>query len=207
MGRLEEYRRKRRFDKTPEPPPKKARAAGNRFVVQKHAARRLHYDLRLEIEGTLVSWAVPKGPPLNPADKRLAMQTEDHPLEYAGFEGNIPEGQYGAGTVMVWDTGSYEVEGELPAAKQLARGELKFILHGQKLRGGFVLVKLRRGEKGFVVEPDRRAAIALAVSSAGEGDAVLVAGKGHEPYQLVGKERLPFSDRDEARRALGIPLR
>jgi len=154
MGRLEEYRRKRRFDRTPEPPPKKARAgglpaqAGNRFVVQKHAARRLHYDFRLEIGGALVSWAVPKGPSLNPADKRLAVQTEDHPLDYAGFEGVIPEGQYGAGTVMVWDQGTYEVEGALSAQEQLARGELKVVLNGQKLRGGFVLVKLRRGEKG-----------------------------------------------------------
>lgn len=160
MGRLENYRRKRRFDKTPEPPPKKARAgglpaqarrggqAGNRFVVQKHAARRLHYDFRLQIGGVLVSWAVPKGPSLNPADKRLAVQTEDHPLDYAGFEGMIPEGQYGAGTVMVWDQGTYEVEGDRPASAQLARGELKVVLHGQKLRGGFVLVKLRRGEKG-----------------------------------------------------------
>ncbi len=148
MPPLEEYRRKRRFDRTPEPAGKPARAAGNRFVVQKHAARRLHYDFRLEIEGVLVSWAVPKGPSLNPADKRLAVQTEDHPLDYGGFEGVIPAGQYGAGSVMVWDTGKYEMEGNGTASQQLARGELKFILRGRKLRGGFVLVKLKRSEKG-----------------------------------------------------------
>ncbi|HSC77005.1 MAG TPA: non-homologous end-joining DNA ligase, partial [Candidatus Acidoferrales bacterium] len=143
-----EYRRKRRFDKTPEPATGKPSARGNRFVVQKHAARRLHYDFRLEINGVLVSWAVPKGPSLNPADKRLAVQTEDHPLDYGGFEGTIPAGQYGAGSVMVWDTGTYEMEGDLSAPQQLARGELKFLLRGRKLRGGFVLVKLKRSEKG-----------------------------------------------------------
>ncbi len=149
MARLEEYKRKRRFDKTPEPAGAEARRVeGKRFVVQKHSARRLHYDFRLEINGVLVSWAVPKGPSLNPADKRLAVQTEDHPLEYGGFEGTIPAGQYGAGTVMVWDTGVYEVVGDKPASKQLAAGEIKFLLRGRKLRGGFVLVKIKRGEKG-----------------------------------------------------------
>src|SRR5574341_140780 len=131
MPRLEEYRRKRRFDKTPEPAGAKKRVGGNSFVVQKHAARRLHYDFRLEINGVLVSWAVPKGPSLNPADKRLAVQTEDHPLDYGGFEGVIPAGQYGAGTVMVWDAGKYEMEGDMTASQQLARGELKFILRGR----------------------------------------------------------------------------
>jgi bifunctional non-homologous end joining protein LigD len=145
---LEEYRRKRRFAKTPEPAGKGARPGGDQFVVQKHAARRLHYDFRLALNGVLKSWAVPKGPSLDPADKRLAVQTEDHPLDYANFEGIIPEGNYGAGTVMVWDCGAYRVEGEASAAQQLARGELKFSLDGQKLRGSFVLVKLRRSEKG-----------------------------------------------------------
>src|SRR5713226_7993354 len=98
------------------------------------------------MEGVLKSWAVPKGPSLNPADKRLAMQTEDHPVEYAAFEGVIPEGHYGAGEVIVWDRGTFAVEGDLPAAQQLERGELKFVLHGQKLRGGFVLVRLRRSD-------------------------------------------------------------
>jgi len=175
MEKLEEYRRKRRFDRTPEPPgavqqppkppsatkrlpnPKLAVLEGpatsglateNVFVVQKHAATRLHYDFRLAIDGTLKSWAVPKGPSLSTSDKRLAVQTEDHPLEYGGFEGKIPEGSYGAGTVMVWDRGSFLVEGTLDAERQLQKGELKFVLNGEKLRGSFVLVKLKHSEKG-----------------------------------------------------------
>ena len=149
MSKLEEYRRKRRFDLTPEPSGKDAQATfESTFVVQKHAARRLHYDFRLAINGTLKSWAVPKGPSLSSADKRLAVQTEDHPLEYGGFEGKIPEGSYGAGTVMVWDRGTFTVEGTLDARKQLEREEIKFNLNGQKLRGSFVLVKLRHSEKG-----------------------------------------------------------
>jgi bifunctional non-homologous end joining protein LigD len=142
MG-LEEYRKKRNFKETPEPAgTKKTTRKSTKlpiFVVQKHQATALHYDFRLEIEGVLVSWAVPKGPSLNPADKRLAVQTEDHPMEYANFEGVIPEGQYGAGTVMVWDKGAYETDGS--AAEQLAQGELKFVLHGKKLQGGFVLIR------------------------------------------------------------------
>jgi len=190
MGKLEEYRRKRKFDRTPEPAgepeePKKGEPAGpgparragtrlprpmpklrlevrpadeygNTFVVQKHSATRLHYDFRLAIDGTLKSWAVPKGPSQSQADKRLAVQTEDHPLEYGGFEGKIPEGNYGAGTVMVWDRGTFVVEGDpgkaqapVPdALQQLERGEIKFGLNGEKLRGSFVLVKIKRSEKG-----------------------------------------------------------
>src|SRR6266581_1238285 len=149
MAKLEEYQRKRQFDRTPEPSGKEpGPAKENTFVVQKHAARRLHYDFRLAINGTLKSWAVPKGPSLNSADKRLAVQTEDHPLDYAGFEGKIPEGSYGAGTVMVWDRGTFSVEGNLDALRQLERGEIKFNLNGEKLRGSFVLVKLKHSEKG-----------------------------------------------------------
>src|SRR5882672_2873872 len=121
---------------------------GDTFVVQKHRATRLHYDFRLAIDGTLKSWAVPKGPSQSHADKRLAVMTEDHPLDYANFEGKIPEGNYGAGTVMVWDRGTFQIEGALSALQQLAKGEIKFKLNGEKLRGSFVLVKLKHSEKG-----------------------------------------------------------
>jgi bifunctional non-homologous end joining protein LigD len=139
---LEEYRRKRRFSETPEPEGRTRRPSRRKamFVVQKHLASRLHYDFRLEIGGVLVSWAVPKGPSMNPTEKRLAMRTEDHPMEYARFEGVIPEGHYGAGKVLVWDTGTWEPDADLPEAEQLKRGEIKFTLHGRKLRGSFVLV-------------------------------------------------------------------
>jgi bifunctional non-homologous end joining protein LigD len=160
---LEEYKRKRRFEETPEPPPKVATTPGNRFVVQKHDATRLHYDFRLEMEGVLKSWAVPKGPSLDPADKRLAMQVEDHPVSYFDFEGNIPEGNYGAGSVMVWDVGTWQplspvqkdgkyLPGtESEAAAMLAKGDLKFRLNGKRLKGDFALVKMkgrRPGSKG-----------------------------------------------------------
>jgi bifunctional non-homologous end joining protein LigD len=148
MARLEEYRRKRRFDRTPEPSsPKAVPQFEGTFVVQKHAARRLHYDFRLAIDGVLKSWAVPKGPSLSPADKRMAVQTEDHPMSYADFEGNIPAGNYGAGTVMVWDRGRFRVEGQRGAKEQLEHGEIKFRLAGEKLSGGFVLVRTKRGDK------------------------------------------------------------
>jgi bifunctional non-homologous end joining protein LigD len=145
---LKEYQRKRKFQDTPEPAGDegaKARgaAAGGRFVIQKHAARRLHYDLRLEIDGTLKCWAVPKGPTLDPDEKRLAVMTEDHPLKYLEFEAVIPEGNYGAGTMIVWDTGVFRLEHDVPAGEQVERGELKFSLEGQKLHGSFVLVRLK----------------------------------------------------------------
>jgi bifunctional non-homologous end joining protein LigD len=158
---LAEYERKRKFEKTPEPKPVEERAgAGWHFVVQKHKATRLHYDFRLELDGVLKSWAVPKGPSLDPAEKRLAMEVEDHPVEYGGFEGRIPEGNYGAGTVMVWDRGTWEpVGGEgksdeeraALATAMLEKGDLKFELHGTKLKGSFVLAKMksrRPGSKG-----------------------------------------------------------
>ncbi len=148
MSRLEEYSRKRRFDRTPEPSSAKpAPQVEGTFVVQKHAARRLHYDFRLAIDGVLKSWAVPKGPSLNPADKRMAVETEDHPMSYADFEGIIPAGNYGAGTVMVWDRGRFRVEGQRGAQEQLVRGEIKFRLAGEKLAGSFVLVRTRSGQK------------------------------------------------------------
>jgi bifunctional non-homologous end joining protein LigD len=142
---LDEYNRKRDFEITSEPPGKPARKRGREreriFVIQKHAASRLHYDFRLELEGVLKSWSVPKGPSLDPKVKRLAMQTEDHPVEYASFEGIIPAGQYGGGTVLLWDRGTWEPQGD--PHKDLAAGNLKFLLKGDKLHGGFALVKLR----------------------------------------------------------------
>ena len=145
---LTEYKRKRRFGSTPEPAGGAKPPRGNSFVVQEHHATRLHYDFRLEVDGVMKSWAVPKGPSMNPGDKRLAIQTEDHPVEYAKFEGAIPAGNYGAGQVIIWDNGTFDVEGALPASKQIERGEIKFILYGKKLTGSFVLVKIRPRQPG-----------------------------------------------------------
>ena len=147
MKKLAEYRKKRHFDKTAEPAGTAERSSKKRFVIQKHAATRLHYDLRLEVDGVMKSWAVPKGPSLNPGDKRLAVHVEDHPLEYRKFEGVIPKGQYGGGEVIVWDQGTYELEGPLDADAQMARGDLKFILHGKKVRGSFVLVQIKSSKE------------------------------------------------------------
>ena len=157
---LEEYKRKRRFEETPEPPAKVEKKTGNRFVVQKHDATRLHYDFRLEMEGVLKSWAVPKGPSLDPADKRLAMQVEDHPVSYFDFEGTIPENNYGAGTVLVWDVGTWQplsptpVNGkyvagtEAEATAMIAKGDLKFRLNGKRLKGEFAMIKMRGRRPG-----------------------------------------------------------
>ncbi len=160
---LDEYKRKRRFEGTPEPPPKLEKRTQHRFVVQRHHATRLHYDFRLELEGVLKSWAVPKGPSLDPGDKRLAMQVEDHPVSYFDFEGTIPEGNYGAGTVMVWDVGQWQPLSPVPvngqyhpgtdqeALAMLEKGDLKFRLKGKRLNGDFALVHIkgrRPGSKG-----------------------------------------------------------
>jgi bifunctional non-homologous end joining protein LigD len=139
---LEEYNRKRDFAKTREPSGEvKATPGGNLFVIQKHAASRLHYDFRLELDGVLLSWSVPKGPSLDPAQKRLAVRVEDHPLDYAMFEGIIPKGQYGGGTVLLWDRGSWEPVGD--ARAMLRDGNLKFLLRGEKLHGKYALVKIK----------------------------------------------------------------
>ena len=149
MG-LETYRKKRRFARTPEPKGKvEATSADNLYVIHKHDASHLHYDLRLELDGVLKSWAVPKGPSLNPGAKRLAVHVEDHPIEYGSFEGIIPEGEYGGGTVMLWDRGTWEPEGD--PREGYAKGDFKFKLHGEKLKGSWVLARMKgkaRGEEG-----------------------------------------------------------
>ena len=146
-GMLAEYNRKRRFDVTPEPPGKPGRRktparSKLQFVVQKHRASHLHYDVRLEHEGVMLSWAVPKGPSPDPAVRRLAMMTEPHPMDYNEFEGVIPEGEYGGGTVMIWDRGTWTPESP-DVTRALAKGDLKFTLHGRKLKGSWVLVRTR----------------------------------------------------------------
>jgi len=139
---LQQYRRKRDFAKTPEPKGRAAKAPRRlRFVVQKHSARNLHYDFRLELDGVLVSWAVPKGPSLDPADKRLAVHVEDHPLDYANFEGVIPERQYGAGPVAIWDRGTWAPDGD--PRRGYREGHLKFTLHGEKLHGRWSLIRIK----------------------------------------------------------------
>lgn len=151
---LKDYNNKRKFDETTEPKGKTKKSKDQLiFVIQRHAASRLHYDFRLEMEGVLKSWAIPKGPSLNPEDKRLAMMVEDHPYDYKDFEGNIPEGNYGAGQVEIWDSGTYEpldetskLSDEKELLKELKAGSLKFILHGKKLKGEFALVKMKNAE-------------------------------------------------------------
>jgi len=163
--KLQQYKRKRNFDKTPEPAGRTGKSKELHFYVQKHAATNLHYDLRLELDGVLKSWAVPKGPPNDPSEKRLAVQVEDHPLEYGNFEGEIPKGNYGAGKVIVWDRGFYsslETE-DVNKSKKLLRqglsdGQIKIMLHGNKLKGGYALIQLKNQEANkwlFIKEKDR----------------------------------------------------
>ncbi|MGC4072020.1 MAG: non-homologous end-joining DNA ligase [Nibricoccus sp.] len=147
---LKEYSRKRNFRKTAEPAPKVDRGNRRRFVIQKHDATRLHYDFRLELGGTLKSWAVPKGLPLKHGDKRLAVHVEDHPVSYIAFEGTIPKGQYGGGTVMVWDEGTFETDDPHPL-KTLEQGKLHFTLRGKKLKGAWYLVRLRDGDEWLII--------------------------------------------------------
>ncbi|HEU4342707.1 MAG TPA: DNA polymerase ligase N-terminal domain-containing protein [Candidatus Binatia bacterium] len=158
FGRLAEYNRKRRFGVTPEPAGKIGAKNDKEleFVVQKHRASRLHYDFRLQHDGVMLSWAVPKGPSLDPSQKRFAMQTEDHPIEYNEFEGVIPEGEYGGGTVMIWDRGTWEPEVE-DVDRALAKGDLKFTLKGKKLRGSWVLVRMRDRQWLLIKHRDKTA--------------------------------------------------
>src|SRR5215469_7460280 len=169
-GALTRYAAKRAFARTPEPGPQvpAARRGPLLFVVQKHAAQRLHYDVRLELDGVLKSWAVPKGPSLNPADKRLAVAVEDHPFDYASFEGVIPARQYGAGNVIVWDCGVYSpdeeqqyafdqrAEAEERVRAELAAGKLSFSLRGVKLKGSFALVRTRKSEEWLLIKHSDR---------------------------------------------------
>jgi bifunctional non-homologous end joining protein LigD len=153
---LVQYTKKRNFNDTPEPSERRSKAVSKKtltFVIQRHQASHLHYDFRLEMEGVLKSWAVPKGPSLNPNDKRLAMMVEDHPYDYGSFEGEIPKGNYGAGVVEIWDKGTYEhisikdpVEGNKQLLKDLKNGSIKIVLKGKKLKGEFALVKMK-GDK------------------------------------------------------------
>ena len=157
---LNKYKEKRDFKKTPEP--KAGKKSGNKaliFVIQKHNATNLHYDFRLEVDGVLKSWAVPKGPSLNPSDKRLAVMVEDHPFDYKDFEGIIPKGEYGGGEVIIWDNGTYHAlstrdkkESEKLMREGIEKGEIKFVLEGYKLKGEFVLVKMKgRGENAWLL--------------------------------------------------------
>jgi bifunctional non-homologous end joining protein LigD len=201
------YRAKRDFKRTAEPSSKGATRPAEypRFVVQKHAARRLHYDLRLELDGVFKSWAVTKGPSLDPRDKRLAVEVEDHPLEYGDFEGTIPEGEYGGGSVMLWDRGFWVPEDDEDAAKALRKGELKFILAGAKLRGGWVLVRMRpsdrdRGKRNnwllikhrddFAADGDGAAVLEEDRSVAsGRSMEEIAAGKGRGPKAFMASSR------------------
>jgi DNA ligase D-like protein (predicted 3'-phosphoesterase) len=158
-GRLDRYLAKRNLSKSGEPAGGRRRGKGDRFVIQRHEARRLHFDFRLQVDDVLVSWAVPKGPSLNPADKRLAVQTEDHPLDYAEFEGRIPKHEYGGGTVIVWDAGIYRnlttKKGKpVPMAEAVEHGHVKVWLEGEKVSGGFALSRMGEGRDWLLVKLD-----------------------------------------------------
>jgi len=210
-GKLQAYRAKRDFRKTKEPSDATAVAPSNRlrFVIQKHDATRLHYDLRLELDGVFKSWAVTKGPSLDPADKRLAVEVEDHPLAYGDFEGTIPKGQYGGGTVQLWDRGSWEPEGKLSPQRQLEKGDLKFTLHGERLQGSFVLVRMKHDRDGgkrtnwllikhrdeHAVDADGDAVLKPDASVAsGRTMATIAAGRGRSPKPFLLAKQVVDAD-------------
>lgn len=206
---LTEYKRKRTFQKTPEPTGGKSGKDKLIFVVQKHAASRLHYDFRLELNGVLLSWAVPKGPSMNPADKRLAMHVEDHPFDYKDFEGNIPEGNYGAGSVIIWDSGTYEpiesADTKKAQEKILSRdhekGSMKFILHGEKLNGEFAIVKMKgRGENAWLLIKHRDS-FASDVDIT-EEDKSIVSGKTIEDLQHDSNAKTWQSNRSSSKKVV-----
>jgi len=217
-GKLSLYQAKRDFTKTAEPSGKARVKAAQypRFVIQKHAATRLHYDLRLEVNGVFKSWAVTKGPSLDPRDRRLAVEVEDHPLDYGDFEGTIPEGEYGGGTVMLWDRGFWEPESDADPERALRKGELKFTLAGEKLKGGWVLVRMRRNERdrrnnwllikhrdGYVREDDSDVTEQDRSVASGRTMDDIAGGKGArpKPFMLAGKaaqsDAVRHSDRNE----------
>jgi bifunctional non-homologous end joining protein LigD len=204
--KLSKYRAKRDFTKTAEPSGKTKIASSEkrRFVIQKHAARQLHYDLRLELDGVFKSWAVTRGPSLDPKDKRLAVEVEDHPLDYGDFEGTIPEGEYGGGTVLLWDRGYWEPEGDKTPEEALADGDFKFTLEGKRLHGSWVLVRMKGdkfggkrtnwllikhrddyavdGDAGAILEEDRSVASGRSMETIAAGK-----GRGPRPFMLKGK--------------------
>ena len=225
MEKLKAYRQKRDFEKTKEPDGEASVAASNRlrFVIQKHDATRLHYDLRLELDGVFRSWAVTKGPSLDPGDKRLAVEVEDHPLPYGDFEGTIPKGQYGGGTVQLWDRGYWEAEGKLSPGKQLEKGELKFVLEGERLHGSFVLVRMRHDRDGgkrtnwllikhrdeHAVESHGDAVLADDTSVAsGRSMEAITAGKGRSPKPFMLEDDILAPDAEwDSRRGLAADKR
>jgi bifunctional non-homologous end joining protein LigD len=167
-GRLAEYNRKRRFNVTPEPPGRAGKKKATRaleFVVQKHRASHLHYDFRIEHQGVMLSWAVAKGPSLDPTVRRLAMMTEPHPMDYNDFEGVIPEGEYGGGTVMIWDRGTWEAESP-DVDRALAKGDLKMRLNGHKLKGSWVLVRMRDRQWLLIKHRDAHASATVDLTAA-----------------------------------------
>lgn len=224
-SKLQTYRAKRDFEKTKEPGDDVAVAASNRlrFVIQKHDATRLHYDLRLELDGVFKSWAVTKGPSLDPQDKRLAVEVEDHPLAYGDFEGTIPKGEYGGGTVQLWDRGYWEPEGKLSPERQFEKGDLKFTLHGERLHGSFVLVRMRRDRDGgkrtnwllikhrdeHAVDGDGEAVLEVDSSVAsGRTMAAIAAGKGKSPKSfLLAKDVLAPDAEWDSRKGLAARQR